>query len=759
MPDRELKYKVTYEEDKQSVANLGKSQTAVLSGGGNTNQPTAIDKSLVQANKLQDRFKLLNDAQKQLASQPGMERSLAKVNQELAGAYGSQKRMATTVDGYIKNLEKEVVLRKQARDLINNSEGGNNQYSAHSQRQMQYLQQIVGKAPGGNVFNQFIGGSSRAVASAESGGASGLEAAGMGLAGGGMAAGAGAAAAAVALVVSAFGQLGDRAKELASTSGTASSQLGQLRASIEKAGIAKDAAATSPGVVGFQKFVTDVGVNIGDAISHATSTAPDRAKALSQKFADGLGSNNEDWRRMKEAGADLIQDQGIQKQALQTKWQRTERDFDLTQRKFQVDSANQVFDLQKQASRQQWDQTLAVTKFQENFANQQSAKAFAQSQQFAQQGYQIQVGRTVQDYNLNKQYQTQDFSRNKQYQGQDFAISQSRAQTSRGNQLFDMAMGGANGLQYLQASRDYNQQQQYAKQDFALSQKREQEQFDISQGRNKTALGINLSRGAQDFSQSQRQALAGRQLEVEAQEYARKYEGIQLQENLNRQTQDLQISFQRLNQSLGFQKQGLANTAADMAYDKRLDFSNLALQQGRQQRNYQYGLQDFAKSARDADPLGAAGLGSRDATFADALGKSAQSRGQTDLFKQVNDTVGITSPGGKFGDIVKSLVTDVLTQTLDGLNLDKNPNAFSLNPADWFKSTPKLPNVPDMSNPFDKSYQDELNGKGPGGSNTSINANVNVTGIGQDAVQKIVNDAVAAMGDAIAKQMMRNYGG
>lgn len=748
MPDRELKYKVTYEEDKQSLANLGKSQTAVLAGGGNTNQPTAIDKSLAQANKLQDRFKLLNDAQKQLASQPGMERQLAKVNQELAGAYGSQKRIATTVDGYIKNLEKEVVLRKQARDLMNNSEGGSNQFSAHSQRQMQYLQQglqrVTGALPGGGIINQFASGASRGAAGAESG----AGAIGMGALGGGLTAGAAAAAAGIAVVVSAFGQLGDRARELASTSGTASSQLGQLRASIEKAGISKDIAATSPGVTGFQKFVTDVSTNVSDAISHLSS-GPDRAKALSQKLADGLGSGNEDWRRLKEQGTDLLQDQGIQKQALQVKWQRAERDFDLTQRKFQVDSANQVFDLQKQASRQQWDQTLAVTKFQENFANQQSAKAFAQSQQFAMQGYQIQVGRTLQDYSLNKTYQTADFSRNKQYQGQDLALSKKYRNEDYSQNLLKMALGGASGTDYMFAAIDKRKADTREQEQFNISQKREQEQFNITQGREKTALGINLSRGAQDFGQSQKQALAGRQLELEAQDYARKYEGIELQESLNRQTQDLQISFQRLNQSLGFQKQGLANTASAMAYDKSLDFSNLALQQGRQQRNYQYGLQDFAKSARDADPLGAAGLGSRDSSFADALGKSAQSRGQVDLYKQVNDAAYNSnhSTGAQVGDVFQN-------------GGAKNAGLLSGG----------IGALIDALSPFGSSHhllsRAQGNGSGSGIvdqaerlASGGINANVTVNGVGQDAIQKIVDAAIAKMGEDIARLMAQQYGG
>jgi uncharacterized membrane protein len=105
---------------------------------------------------------------------------------------------------------------------------------------------------------------------------------GLGLGGTAALAGATAVAAAIGAVTSEFSKLGDRARELASTSSNASSQLGQLRSSIEKAGISRDINATSPGVVGFQKFISDVGTNIGDAIAHATSSGPDRAKALQE---------------------------------------------------------------------------------------------------------------------------------------------------------------------------------------------------------------------------------------------------------------------------------------------------------------------------------------------------------------------------------------------------------------------------------------------------------------------------------------------
>ncbi|MBA3829897.1 MAG: hypothetical protein H0X33_13235 [Taibaiella sp.] len=466
--------------------------------------------------------------------------------------------------------------------------------------------------------------------------------------------GAAALATAIAAVGSEFNKLGDRARELASTSANASSQLGQLRSSMERSSITQDVNATSPSIVGFQKFVSDISTNIGDAISHTLDSAPDRAKALKEKLAGGLGQGNEDWRRLKEQGKDLETDIGIARTAQQVKWQRTERDFNLSQRRFEVDTANQVFDLQKQAGRQQFDQTIAITKFQENFANNQATKAFNLSRQFAQQGFAISQGRATQDFSISQSDKTFDFKKSIADQNQDFAISQSRAMTGRKNQLFDMAMGGANGLQYLQASRDFNQSQQYAQQDKALNQSRETRDFGIGMGRDTRNFGISQQRAGQDFQQQTKEAFASRQLELESQEYARKYEGLELQTQINRQTQDLAISFQRLNQSIGFQKEGFANQRSDMAYDKNLDQVNFALQTGKQRRNFGYAEADFAGNARSKDPLGAAGLGSRDADFAAALAANARQSGQTDLLKQINDSVNQSnkSPGSQLGNTI-----------------------------------------------------------------------------------------------------------
>jgi hypothetical protein len=81
--------------------------------------------------------------------------------------------------------------------------------------------------------------------------------------------------------------------------------------------------------------------------------------------------------------------------------------------------------------------------------------------------------------------------------------------------------------------------------------------------------------------------------------------------------------------------------------------------------------------------------------------------------------------GNKVGDIIKTVFTDTFKQMLDALNPEKNPNVFSLNPLDWFKQAPKTLTKPDMSNAFDRSYQDELNGRTPG---SGSGPNISLTG-------------------------------
>lgn len=511
---------------------------------------------------------------------------------------------------YNRSLQEEAKLRQQNMQAAQRAAQQTQARNQEISRQFSpAAQTLAGVVPGGGILTSGLGGGGMAALAAAS-----------------------AVAAGVAAVTAEFSHLGDRARELASTSSNAATQLGQLRTSMERNKISSDIAATSPAVTGFQKFVSDVGTNIDDFFSHLSSPQ-DRAGALKEKLSMGLGQGNEDWRRLKEQGTDLEQDIGIARQAMQVKWQRSERDFALEQRKFSVDTQNQIFDLQKQAQRTQFDQQIAVQKFQENFQAQQSQKAYDLSRQFASMSFQVNQSRSYQDFALNRQDQNTDFS-----------LQMSRSKEDRQRQLQDMALGGATGLDYFRAARDFNVQMSRAQQDFQIQQGREARNFGISQ-----------QRAGQDYAMQTAQAQASRQLELEAQEYSRRYEGLELQTQINRQSQDLAINFQRLNQSIGFQKQAFANQASDMAYDKNLDYSNFALQTSRQRRNYGYALDSFAAAARDKDPLGALGLAQKDPTFAAFLNANAQRNGLPSLQSQVQAAMNQSdnSPGGQLGKDVQ----------------------------------------------------------------------------------------------------------
>lgn len=688
-------------DDSKLQQSLNKSQSSTgkaVSGGGGRVQ-TTLDTELGKANKLQDRFKLLSDVQKQLASQPGMEKQLAKVNQELAGVYGSQKKITTTSADYLKNLEKEVGLRKQARDLVNNSEGGSNQFSAHSQRQMQYLQQIVGKAPGGNVLNQFIGGAGKA--GGEGGGGMGA------MAGGGMAAGAAVAAAAVAFLVSKMGEMASRAQELAQSAGSATSSLGQLRSATERTKINQDSNAVSGGVTvaGIQQWAAQFGDSVvGGLFNDSNKKKQDTQAAIKQ----GLGGDSgENWRRIKEQGQDLNVDLARQKQGLDIQQFRQNRDYALDLKQFTIDTANTAFDLQKSAQRQEQDYQIARTQFNDQFQEKQSAKAFAFQKQYAQEDYKLGVQRQTQDYQIGKQraatdlqinladksydfgvsrqraatdYGTQradtkfDFSKSQTRNQQEFDINKGRQGQDRSEQLMKMALGGASGQDYLFESIDYRKQQQRQAEDFARQKKlatedytistgrsdrdfnlgqsrsladynlgniRDIRGFNIGQGRGAEDFSKTMGRGAQDFSISNQRMDTSRQMQIDAEQYSRKYQGIQLEIGHNRNLEDASIALQRFTQATGMQAQRLSNQGVDISQDQALANRDFAISSYRALRGQSYNEQDFAGQQRKDNPLGAYGQSLTDPVFADALSRNAKATGQDSLGvnidKQLND--------------------------------------------------------------------------------------------------------------------------
>jgi hypothetical protein len=648
-------------------------------------------------------------------------------------------------------------------------------------RQLQQQANQIGRGSGGG------GGSG---SGGSGGGSGGFRIPGLPGMGGGVAGfAAGAVAAGIATVSREMNELAKRAGELARSANSSSSALGQLRSSIEQAGIGKDIAAGNPGVINFAKLKTEADKALTNFTAGLTGTKEERDKQVADRLKQGLGGPaGEQWRRLKEQGVDLEQDIGIARQAQQVKWQRTERDFAQQRKEYEVQVGNQRFDLQKQASRQQFDQQIAIQKYQENFSNQQSQKAYDLSRQFAAQSFAISQGRATQDfgisqgdkrydYNLSRSRNQQDYNLSRSRNQQDFNLNKSFSLEDRQDTLTDMALGGASGLDYFRFNRDFQKQQRRAQQQFDIGQGRGEQDFTIGQGRGEQDFNlsnardtrgflIGQQRAGQDFSLNQQQAAASRQLELQAQEYARKYEGLELQTQINRQSEDLAINFQRLNQQIGFQETRFSNQAGDMAYDKSLDYSNFNLQTSRQRLGQGYALADFAGQQRLDNPIGAVGQATIDPAFADALRTNAGQTGQGDLIDQFNKTRQAQESSWllKLGELARQAASNANGKVGDIYNpnnalLGQGP--ASPRPAFWDTAGGLLgglgKQVGDIYNPNNSLFGNNSSVGNIGGGNTY---NISVTA-NPELDQKM--EAIAAKyaqmaADAIAKELKGVYG-
>ncbi len=701
----DLRIKVILDPDTskvdKAVNDIG-NKSGAGGNGGTGNTSTAPTKSpannaLDQATKLENKYKLLNDAQKQLSNQPGMERNLAKVNQELAGVYSKYKGLASDSGSYLTNLAKEVELRKQATQLTTQANKNEGVYSAHSDRQYAMLQQISSQVPGGGIFNKFLGGARQGAMASEAAGGSGSMMSGGALAGGAAAAVAGAAAMAIGALVSKMNELSSRAQELAQSASTATSNLGQLRTQMEQTGIRKDMNAVSSGVTiaGVQQWAQQTGDSILSGVWNTlTGKSPqDKQKDVSAAINQGLGGDDkETWRRIKEHGQDINVDLARQRQGLDISQQRQNRDFALEQKSWQIDISNQKFDLQKQQQRQEQDYTLAKQRFDENHEGQMAQKQFDLQQKYAKQSFEIQQQRAQEDFTIQQKYKTQDYNLSKSRAQQDFSISRSDkaydfgVSQSRNQTDFDvnkkrqgedyqesiqkmMLSGNVDPISLFFASKDYRKEQTrqaedfqrqkgYATQDYNLSQNRDLRNFGLSQsragqdyqiGQSRDTQQFQLSQGRaqQDFSIQQAQAQEQRKLQIEDLEYQRKYEGIQLELQHNRNLEDSSIAFQRLNQAIGLQTERFTNQASDIQVDQTLQNRDFNISAQRTLRDYGYQQQDFAGQVRKDNPLAAYGQSLSDPTFADALGRNATATGQVPLGQQITQA----QSGIDWGDI------------------------------------------------------------------------------------------------------------
>jgi hypothetical protein len=519
-------------------------------------------------------------------------------------------------------------------------------------RQLQQQAAQIGRTSGGGGGFSNSGGSG--------GGGGGFRIPGMpGMGGGVTGFAAGAALAALAAVGKELNDLGKRANELAQSASNSASALGQLRSATERSNISRDIAAGNPGVINFEKAKQDVSKGLTDFVAGLTGTKEERDKAAAERLKQGLGGQaGEDWRRIKESRLDMETDIETARTAMGVKYQRQERDFAFERKNWAVETARQYQDLQKQSQRQEQDYQLQKQKFDENFQSKQAAKQYEISRQFAAYNFQVSQSRNLQDftlsqsdkrydYSVSKSRNQYDYSVSKSRNQQDFSLNKAYAQEDRKDTLFDMALGGASGLDYLRYNRDYLKQQRRAQQQFNIGQGRNEADFTLGQGRNEADFtlgqsrdtrnfGIGMARNQQDFTQQAREAQVGRQLQIESELYARKYEGISLELQHNRALKDINIQYERLGQNVARDQEKFANQQADMTQDKNLDYAEFNRKIMRQRRDQGYTEEDFANAQRFSNPVGAVGQAAKDAEFAGALSRGGQRTGQPDLIDQYN---------------------------------------------------------------------------------------------------------------------------
>jgi hypothetical protein len=465
--------------------------------------------------------------------------------------------------------------------------------------------------------------------------------------------------AALAAVGKELNDLGKRANELAQSASNSASALGQLRSATERSNISRDLAAGNPGVINFEKAKQDVSKGLTDFVAGLTGTKEERDKAAAERLKQGLGGQaGEDWRRIKESRLDMETDIETARTAMAVKYQRQERDFAFERKNWTVETARQYQDLQKQSQRQEQDYQLAKQKYTEDFSNKQAAKQYEISRQFAAYnlGYlkaaQFKISSLTRPISgTTIPFQSRVINTTIPYQSQrnqqDFSLNKAYAQEDRKDTLFDMALGGASGLDYLRYNRDYLKQQRRAQQQFNIGQGRNEADFTLGQGRNEADFtlgqsrdtrnfGIGMARNQQDFTQQAKEAQVGRQLQIESELYARKYEGISLELQHNRALEDINIQYERLGQNVARDQEKFANQQADMTQDKNLDYAEFNRKIMRQRRDQGYTEEDFANAQRFSNPVGAVGQAAKDAEFAGALSRGGQRTGQPDLIDQYN---------------------------------------------------------------------------------------------------------------------------
>lgn len=520
--------------------------------------------------------------------------------------------------GYSKVTAEMAGIARRLRDL-NQDQAARNQLVAHEIELRKQASEAAASAKSGALPTASAPGTSgRSRAFAE----------GIGTAGGAAKEIAGLAGFALSLGAAAgfVNQLGDRMRATSEIISDSGGKFDQLRKSTQDLRQAQDRLANHPLITAFETFKNNLQTTLLDFAKGATEGNKLKDAGFS---AGGSGENARratrligdaanEFNQLGQQRADLEKDLAMQRLEFEQQIAVKRRDFLVEARQLEIETARTRQSLAIDASRKEQDYLIASTKFRENFEGQQAQRRFQISQEVAAREHAERVKDAAEDFNLRKQFDTQEFELRRQQsresfantqadKTQDFAKNRIRSLQDARDQLSDMALSGAGGLEYFRFARekrkeltrsteDFGIEQSRAYRDRSIQERQEGQTFALGQQRAGAEFAVGQRREGREFAEQQVDAIRQRALEIEGMLNERRWASIELEVNHQRALQDAAIALEKFTQDTDLARERLANRGKDLGFEESTGRAKLGFDQEKQLRGQQGSELAFANN-------------------------------------------------------------------------------------------------------------------------------------------------------------------
>jgi hypothetical protein len=539
------------------------------------------------------------------------------------------------------------------------------------------------------------------------------------LAGGPAAAAVGLVAATASKFSEALNKAADAAKEASHSFSDGGGRLDQLRKSSEALAYQEDKLSDSPLATTFanlqnqieSEFVkalqsaSDALVGVGNWWSDfVTGGASKTKRDQQQKYEDDnkyknlVGDAKADTDKMKRDAVEADADASREREAFARDEFQTKRDLIQDNADFERETNRKTQDLAIQKTRELEDYNRQAQLIADDQAGKMAEKKFQNDRQIASRNHQDKLSDLDYEFKTSKRYADEDFQVKKRYADQDYQLKKRYAQEdknkSRGDelvdlrdQLVDMNISGASGMDYLRLSRDTSKKFSREDRDFGITQSRDQAEFNLGQGRDQAAFNVSQARGKdkygrdvslenRGFGNAEKDAAAQRALEVEQHLYDIKQQSIELEIKHTRNLQDEVLAETRLKEDTAVGKTKLKNREEDtnVSLNRRSDEMNISQTRGK--RGRQEESDDYYYQMSQKDPYRFEKFAKNNPEAAKAANRGRRKRGLDGNYNEsgLDDSYG--SGGSNWGSFAAGGVID----GTGGQPAIVHPGEFIINP-------------------------------------------------------------------------------